>query len=181
MQVLVGGIPAYAAFSTCVWQYWHCSPSPSSWCLWLNGTGWSGRWPCRVTHGDRCSWSRVTPSAMTITPVNTRLNRASAFELRSKTCAMSAFLLPLHYLRLGVEKFPAMVGTSDYFARHRSPAVGKSALVYPEFSSLLISEYSSGKLRSKPHAATRNCFFTCDIRLSNSTARNLHNISCTAF
>src|SRR5271170_5140341 len=104
MQVLVGGIPAYAAFSTCVWQYWHCKPSPSTWCLWLNGIGWSGRCPCRVTHGERCSWSRVTPSAMTITPVNTRLNRASAFELRSKTCAMSAFLLPLHYLRLGVEK-----------------------------------------------------------------------------
>src|SRR5258708_30470633 len=78
--------------------------------------GWAGRWPCRVTHGDRCNWSRVTPSAMTITPVNTRLNRASAFELRSKTCAMSAFLLPLHYLRLGVEKLPAMVVSSVYFA-----------------------------------------------------------------
>src|SRR5271154_1608474 len=104
MHVFVGGIPAYELFSTCVWQYWHCSPSPSTWCLWLNGIGWGGRWPCRVTHGDRCKLSSVTPSAMTITPVNTRLNRASAFELRSKTCAMSAFLLPLHYLRLGVEK-----------------------------------------------------------------------------
>jgi len=29
---------------------------------------------------------------------------------------MSAFLLPLHYLRLGVEKLPAMVGSSIYFA-----------------------------------------------------------------
>jgi len=34
---------------------------------------------------------------MTIKPVSTRLNRASAFELRSKTCAMSAFLLPLRH------------------------------------------------------------------------------------
>ena len=33
-----------------------------------------------------------SPSAMTISPVNTRLARASAFELRSKICAMSAFL-----------------------------------------------------------------------------------------
>src|SRR5277367_6152220 len=124
MQVFVGGIPAYAAFSTCVWQYWHCSPSPSTWCLWLNGTGWSGRWPCRVTHGDRCSWSRVTPSAMTITPVNTRLNRASAFELRSKTCAMSAFLLPLHYLRLGVEKLLSDGCISSSYFAERSVAGG---------------------------------------------------------
>src|SRR5580698_694423 len=31
---------------------------------------------------------------MTISPVRTRLARASAFELRSKICAMNAFLLP---------------------------------------------------------------------------------------
>src|ERR1700679_2572450 len=133
MHVFVGGIPAYAAFSTCVWQYWHCRPSPSTWCLWLNGIGWSGRWPCRVTHGDRCSWSRVTPSAMTITPVNTRLNRASAFELRSKTCAMSAFLLPLLYLRLRVEKL--LPDGCCYFRLLlpgvRWPAVGASALEVP--------------------------------------------------
>ena len=30
---------------------------------------------------------------MTIKPVSTRLARASAFELRSKTCAMDAFLV----------------------------------------------------------------------------------------
>jgi hypothetical protein len=53
---------------------------------------------------------------MTMIPVNTKLNRASAFELRSKTCAMSAFLLPLLYLRLRVEKFPAMVVASGCFA-----------------------------------------------------------------
>src|SRR5215472_7577605 len=95
-------MPAYAAFSTCVWQYWHCSPNPSTWCLWLNGTGWSGRWPCLVTHGDLCNSFSVTPSAMTIRPVSTRLNRTSAFELRSKTCAMSAFLLSVgQHLRRG--------------------------------------------------------------------------------
>src|SRR5208283_941027 len=58
-------------------------------CLWLKGTGWSARWPCRVTHGERCNWSSVTPRAMTINPVNTRLMRASALELRSKICAMN--------------------------------------------------------------------------------------------
>src|ERR1700728_1221323 len=79
--------------------------------------GWSGRWPCRVTHGERCNWSNVTPSAMTITPVNTRLNRASAFELRSKTCAMSAFLLPLHYLRLRVEKLLSTVALLPFLCR----------------------------------------------------------------
>src|ERR1700733_15220544 len=95
MHVFVGGIPAYELFSTDVWQYWHCRPSPSRWCLWLKGTGWSGRCPCRVTHGDRCNEFSATPSAMTIKPVSTRLARARAFELRSNTCAMNAFLLPL--------------------------------------------------------------------------------------
>src|SRR5271170_8382088 len=65
-----------------------------TWCLWLNGTGWSARCPCRVTHGDLCREFSVNPRAMTINPVRTRLARASAFELRSKICAMNAFLLP---------------------------------------------------------------------------------------
>jgi hypothetical protein len=63
--------------------------------LWLKGTGWSGRWPCRVTQGDRCKLFSVTPSAMTIKPDSTRLARARALELRSNTCAMNPFLLPL--------------------------------------------------------------------------------------
>lgn len=66
---------------------------------------------------------------MTITPVSTRLNRASAFELRSKTCAMSAFLLPLLYLRLRVEKLLSMVVTVA--AESLEPAVGEPALVCP--------------------------------------------------
>src|SRR5271163_3277272 len=69
-------------------------PNPITWCLWLNGTGWSARCPCRVTHGDLCSWSSATPRAITINPVKTRLARANAFELRSKICAMNTFLLP---------------------------------------------------------------------------------------
>jgi hypothetical protein len=70
---------------------------------------------------------------MTITPVNTRLNRASAFELRSKTCAMSAFLLPLHYLRLGVEKLLSMVGHSCWLLcrAFRGRRLGRPRLVLP--------------------------------------------------
>ena len=46
--------------------------------------------PACVTQGERCNEFSPTPSAITIRPDNTRLARAKAFELRSKTCAMSA-------------------------------------------------------------------------------------------
>jgi hypothetical protein len=45
----------------------------------------------RVTQGERCNWSSVTPRAITISPVKTRLARAKALELRSNICAMNAF------------------------------------------------------------------------------------------
>jgi hypothetical protein len=38
---------------------------------------------------------------MTISPVKTRLIRASAFELRSKICGMNAFLLPQESVLVG--------------------------------------------------------------------------------
>src|ERR1019366_6501414 len=41
----------------------------------------------------RCNWSSVTPKAITISPVKTRLARAKALELRSNICAMNAFLI----------------------------------------------------------------------------------------
>jgi hypothetical protein len=44
----------------------------------------------------------------------------------------------------------------------------------PKNSSLRNFEYSSGKKDS----AMRNCFFTCNIRLSNQLSELLHNISC---
>ena len=40
MHVSVGGMPANADVSTDVWQYRQSSPSPRTWCSWLNGTGW---------------------------------------------------------------------------------------------------------------------------------------------
>jgi hypothetical protein len=39
MQIAVAGIPALDEVSTLVWQYLQSSPSPLTWCLWLNGTG----------------------------------------------------------------------------------------------------------------------------------------------
>ena len=103
MQVFVGGIPRVRRLLHLRVATLALEPQPlTTWCLWLK---WDrlvrSAAPCFVTHGDRCNWSRATPSAMTISPVNTRLIRASAFELRSKTCAMSAFLFPLPYLTCG--------------------------------------------------------------------------------
>src|SRR4051812_26557669 len=53
MHVLVGGMPAKADVSTDVWQYRQSIPSSPTWCLWLNGTGWSTISFCPVRYPDR--------------------------------------------------------------------------------------------------------------------------------
>src|SRR6185369_13244709 len=169
MQVFVGGMPAYAAFSTCVWQYWHWRPRPSTWCLWLNGIGWSGRWPCLVTHGDRCSWFRATPSAMTIRPVNTRLMRASAFELRSKTCAMSAFPASSLWIGEGVQGlwFLAAVADQSRNRHFRRPFLHFG----PNFLLSEISSIAVEKGVPQPTGRYSQLIFLNNIRLSKPRKR----------
>ena len=76
MQVLVGGMPAEAAFSTVVWQYRQSMPSPPAWCWWLNCTGCSRTVSARVMYGERLSRSSVRPSVASKTTSATMLPRA---------------------------------------------------------------------------------------------------------
>src|SRR5579864_1029429 len=64
-----------------------------TWCLWLNGTGWSTGWPTLVTYGERTyssSTTNRTPSPNNDPP---SVNRAKLVAPGAKTCATTALNL----------------------------------------------------------------------------------------
>ncbi|MGD0511424.1 MAG: hypothetical protein ABSA33_06315, partial [Candidatus Micrarchaeaceae archaeon] len=55
-----------------------------------NGTGCSGRRPCRVTQGELCNRYSAPPMTLATTPDRIRIILAKALELRPNICAMNA-------------------------------------------------------------------------------------------
>ena len=90
MQIAVDGMPALADFSTLVWQYRQSMPRPVTWCLWLNGTGWSG---VRATTSQYCERAKAKAppkraTATTSAPSATARNQVSA--VLEKICGTRA-------------------------------------------------------------------------------------------